>query len=750
MLVLLVCGMTMGPQFVAGGKTVPTQANVMVELQFTAARHHPDPFNDVALDLVVSGENGSRMRIPAFWAGSNVWKARFSSPLPGRHRFVTECSDARDSGLHGIKGTIEVAPYTGTNANYRHGSLRVAESKRYLEHADGTPFFWLADTWWMGLCQRLHWPDEFKRLAVDRKTKGFNVVQIVAGLYPDMFPFDPRGANEAGFPWTTNYGSIRPEYFNAADERILYLADQGFTPCIFGAWGHYLAGMGLDKTRQHWRYLIARYGALPVIWSAAGEANLPWYLVKDFPYDDRQLAREWTEVMRYIRATDPFHRPLTVHPTGLHRFSSRNVCDDPTLFDLDILQTPHGLRGAVPKTVETVLESYCDSPVMPVIDAEASYEMLVVPKGIVSTEWTRRMLWTCLMNGAAGHTYGANGIWQCNRTGQPHGPSPTAGSPATGYGAIPWDEAMNLPGSGQAGIAKGFLEQFPWYCFEPHPEWAEFVSKDSLTFDGCHWIWFPEGNPAQSAPVAKRYFRRMFELPAGQRITKAQLRVSADDQFAAWLNGESLGSGANFKFGRQFNELTSVLKPGTNVLSVMAENLPGPELNPAGLLARLEMTTEDGQRISVVSDASWTCAKVGSNGWTLANCDNSSWTNVQTVGNYGDKPWEQVEPLRNDGVYGPQCAGIAGVLRMIYVPQPDTIRVRELGSNGRFSAAWFDPVSGERRPLASGCASTDGAWLCPPPARLDHDWVLIMEPQTTMPIAGPTNAERPVSRVARQ
>ena len=29
------------------------------------------------------------------------------------------------------------------------------------------------DTWWMGLCHRLHWPDEFKTLAADRKTEGF-------------------------------------------------------------------------------------------------------------------------------------------------------------------------------------------------------------------------------------------------------------------------------------------------------------------------------------------------------------------------------------------------------------------------------------------------------------------------------------------------------------------------------------------------------------------------------------------------
>ena len=57
------------------------------------------------------------------------------------------------------------------------------------------------------------------------EAKGFNVIQIVAGPVSGHAPFDPRGANEAGFPWETNYTRIRPNYFNAADERLRYLVD---------------------------------------------------------------------------------------------------------------------------------------------------------------------------------------------------------------------------------------------------------------------------------------------------------------------------------------------------------------------------------------------------------------------------------------------------------------------------------------------------------------------------------------------
>lgn len=451
---------------------VQTPANVIAELSFAAQVPHDDPFNTVTLDAIFTAPSGKELRIPAFWAGGNVWKVRYASPEIGTHHFQTECSDTNDVGLHGVKGAVDVKPYTGDNRLYKHGPIRVSQNKRYFEHADGTPFFWLGDTWWMGLCHRLHWPEEVKSLAADRKQKGFNVIQIVAGLYPDMHPFDPRGANEAGFPWQPEYAAIRPEYFDAADQRLLYLVDQGFTPCIVGAWGYYMQWMDVEKLNQHWRYLIARYGALPVVWCAAGEANLPWYLAEGFPYDDREQVKKWTEVLRYIRATDPYRRPLTIHPTGIGRLSARHATDDPSLIDFDLLQTPHAQREAVEPTVRTVQESYNDEPRMPVINGEAAYEML---GDSLPTKWTRQMFWLCMTNGAAGHTYGANGIWQCNRPGEPHGPSPHHPPGSTGYGNIPWNESMNLPGSAQVGYGKKLLEKYAWHEFQPHPEWAQYL-----------------------------------------------------------------------------------------------------------------------------------------------------------------------------------------------------------------------------------------------------------------------------------
>ena len=704
-----------------------TSTNVMIELPFTAANIYKDAFNDVTLDAIFTDPKGKELRVPAFWSGGATWKVRYASPLAGTHTFRSDCSRADDKGLHAVTGSVEIVPYAGDNPLYAHGPIRVASNKRHFEHADGTPFFWLGDTWWMGLCHRLKWPDDVKKLAADRKAKGFNVIQIVAGLYPDMHPFDPRGANEAGFPWTENYGAIRPEYFDAADERIRYLVDQGFTPCIVGAWGYFMQWMGPEKAKQHWRNLIARFGALPVVWCAAGEANLPWYLAKGFPYDDRKQVTEWTDVMRYIRATDPFRRPLTIHPTGLNRLSARHCTDDVALLDFDMLQTPHGQADAVPATLFNVRASYADTPVMPVINGEAAYEML---SDSLPTTWTRRMFWISVMNGAPGHTYGANGIWQVNRPGQPHGPSPHHPPDSAGYGKIPWTEAMNLPGSGQVAAGKRLFEQYAWRTFAPHPEWVRFANDSSATprFDGAEWIWFPEGNPAQDAPVEKRYLRKRFDIPMGKKIASATLVVTADDAVAARLNGTALGTHADWNNPSRY-DVTPTLREGANVLAMVVENAKSNvTANPAGFLAALDVRFADGDSLRIVSDASWRAAKNQAAGWDAVDFDDSAWPHAIAIGVYGMPPWGDVGT--NPATEPPYALGVADGVRIIYAPRVEAVEVRALQPDTTYAATYFDPVSGETAAIGEIRSNNAGVWTCPSPKEVkEEDWVVILEPR---------------------
>jgi hypothetical protein len=449
-----------GPAAVAA-KTTP--ANVMTELTFESAEAYADPFNEVQLDVVFVDPAKREFRVPAFWAGGKIWRVRYSSATPGIHRYETQCSDKSNTGLHGKSGTIEVAPYQGKNPLYLHGPLRVMADRRHFEHADGTPFLWLGDTWWMGLCNRLHFPDEFEALERDRIQKGFNVVQIVAGLYPDMPAFDPRGANEAGFPWTSDDHAIRPEYFDAADRRILSLVDSGLMPCIVGAWGYHLPWLGVDRMNKHWRYLVARYGALPVVWCVAGEITMPFYLSKTKDKDSEFQRQGWTDIARELRRVDPFHRLVTGHPPRSARFSFT----DPAVLDFDMLQTGPSDRRSIPNTIRLIRGSRAASPTLPVVLGEVTYE------GILDTcfeDVQRFMVWSSFLSGTAGHTYGANGIWQLNRRDQPYGKSPHGGN----WGNRPWDDAMTLPGSRQVGLAKRLLEKFDWWKFEPHAEWASW------------------------------------------------------------------------------------------------------------------------------------------------------------------------------------------------------------------------------------------------------------------------------------
>lgn len=99
--------------------------------------------------------------------------------------------------LNGKERTFSVGAYQGTNPLLKHGFVRAIPGQRYFAHADGTPFLWLADTWWKGLCQRLTW-DGFRELTADRRAKGFSVIQIVCGPYPDENFFQPSWARRRG------------------------------------------------------------------------------------------------------------------------------------------------------------------------------------------------------------------------------------------------------------------------------------------------------------------------------------------------------------------------------------------------------------------------------------------------------------------------------------------------------------------------------------------------------------------------
>ncbi len=89
-----------------------------------------------------------------------------------------------------------------------------------------------------------------------------------------------RQANEAGWPWEQGYTRLNPGFYDLADLRLAFMIEQGLMPCVVSMWGYYLPFMGVERCKQHWRYLVARYGAYPVVWCVAGETDMTAYSPK--------------------------------------------------------------------------------------------------------------------------------------------------------------------------------------------------------------------------------------------------------------------------------------------------------------------------------------------------------------------------------------------------------------------------------------------------------------------------------------
>lgn len=439
-----------------------TMTNQVAEISFQSGNMYQDPFNEVELDMVITTPEGQALRVPVFWAGENDWRARFSTSIPGTYRYQLVSTDPTDSYVQSQNGVIQVSDYTGKNPLFLHGGLKVRSDRRGLEHMDGTPFFWLADTWWMAFCGRIKYPEEFQLLIADRATKGFSLVHMVAGLFPDMPPYDPRGANPGGFAWEPDFNRINPAFFDHADLKLQAVVRAGMVPLIVGAWGYYLSYMGVQKIKQHWRYLVARWGAYPVTWCLAGEVTMPFYLSASKDTDAKSQQTGWTEVGSYLKSIDPFQRPLTAH-NGASGESPTEL-DDPNLLDYNFVQTGHGNQSQSMNSAINFMRVIAKTSLKPVINSECHYE------GILGTAWEdvqRFVFWSTMLSGGGGFSYGANGIWQLNQVDKPYGPSPHGMS----WGNIPWSDAMNFLGSEQVSLGKKLLERYSYWLFDAHPEW---------------------------------------------------------------------------------------------------------------------------------------------------------------------------------------------------------------------------------------------------------------------------------------
>lgn len=358
---------------------------------------------------------------------------------------------------------------------WQHGPLQVSANSRYLQHADGTPFFWLGDTGWL-LPERLN-RDEAAYYLQHCKEAGFNVVQVqtVNGV-PAMNIY-----GQSSHPYGYDFSRIdQPDvygYWNHIDYIIDTAERQGIYIGMVCIWGG-LVKAGLMDTAQakaYGTFLANRYKNRPnIIWIIGGDT-----------YGNIKT-EVWDTLASTIKAIDKNHL-MTFHPFG--RTLSTTWFNDASWLDFNMFQSGHRRYGQSkdyknsllpPGTEEDnwryVEQSHSMKPMRPVIDGEPSYE--AIPQGLHDpkegfwkAEDARRYAYWSVFAGAFGHTYGHNSIMQFLKPGV-----------NAAYGATKlWYDALNDEGYNQMKHLKKLILAFPF--FERIPDQSIIAGKNGEKYE---------------------------------------------------------------------------------------------------------------------------------------------------------------------------------------------------------------------------------------------------------------------------
>jgi hypothetical protein len=187
------------------------------------------------------------------------------------------------------------------------------------------------------------------------------------------------------------------------------------------------------------------------------------------------------------------------------------------------------------------------------------------------------------------------------------------------------------------------------------------AARNTNPLAAARWIWRDEDNPAATAPVGTRFFRRAFVLSGDTPIVSAHLSLTADNSFTLWVNGRQAGTGNNFNHVAEV-DVAALLKPGNNVLAVAVEN-GGSAPNPAGLIAALEVNSGTGEPLELHTDREWQVAATAAEGWQTQISTTAGWTSARELGAWGMSPWGKVsKPVVEPEVY-PDYKKLAAILR---------------------------------------------------------------------------------------
>ena len=435
------------------------------ELTFTAKNSYKNAYTDVTVWIDLSGPNFKK-RVYGFWDGGNTFHLRLVATAPGKWTWRSG-STPHDPGLSGKSGSFTATDWTEKEKNenpLRHGFLRASENHHALNHADGTPFFAIGDTWYSLGANRFKWYDDdkerpigpdagFKDYVRYRKAQGYNWVNMIAA-FPNwktddsswhMVLHDSAGTtlrsawlefgtgsaknmdNEGGRPFFfpgkvpgyENYfpdmNHINPEYFKYIDRKIAYLNANGFVPFIEVSrrdagllWYKYYGWP--DSYSRFIEYIFARYQAYNTVLS-------PIHL--DI-IDETVSPDDYTAAIHYMErkyGPPPFGNLLSANanPSTLENWGEDSWV---TLHQIGNMREHNNYWY--------LTEIYNLKRPTPALNGEPYYSGYKDNRGPGSVNYTlgadggterdnafvrSGMYGSFLSGGLAGHVYGAEGIW---------------------------------------------------------------------------------------------------------------------------------------------------------------------------------------------------------------------------------------------------------------------------------------------------------------------------------------------------
>ena len=430
----------------------------VIELTLTSPVKFANPFQDARLSAILVAPSGRQILSPGFWNDEDDWRVRFSPDEEGEWRYDLLLDYTDGERIAEQSGMFVCTPHLEATVFDRHGPVRLAEHKRHLVHADGTPFFWLGDTAWNG--PLLSTREEWAKYLTVRTRQHFSVVQWVA----THWRASPAGdrAGRAAFRGRDRI-SINPVFFQRLDGFVQATTAAGLlnAPVMLWAIGagenaEIDPGFGLpeDQAVLLARYMVARWGAYPVAWILAGDGKY---------FGD--YAARWRRIGRAVFADDHTAAPVAMHCSG-QQWPADEFRGE---LWLDILGYQSG-HGDSDETLQWIVSGppaneWDKTPRLFQINLEPAYENHVAyhSRQPHSPHSVRQAIYWSLLNApTAGVTYGGHGVW-----GWDDGTRAPTAHPNTGV-PLPWPQALTMPAAEQMAHLAAFFTGIPWHTLRPN------------------------------------------------------------------------------------------------------------------------------------------------------------------------------------------------------------------------------------------------------------------------------------------